>query len=580
MLRRIGVIIALCFGIIVLYGNTGNTLDSFITGTNRTSLEDSVDYLLHLSSVNMDRYPDHAFANASLAYTICNQVQLSEQKAIACKFMGEAKLELEDFYQAKKYLTDALEQIDSDMPQWLGDIHYLLAKTNYYLAEYEESNKYYRSAIELFKQTNNQNKIAKAYQNIGLLYHQLDELEKATLYYGKSLAINKEIGNDTNTAGIYQNLGLIYYRNQNFNEALNYFDKSIYIYRELADSQNIGVTFSNIGLIQLQQNDFEESYKSFKRSYKIFEKCNYKLGKMWASHNMGSAKLSQQEFEVAEKNYMGSMDIAKALNSQEGILSNLNALTEVMEQTGRFEEAFYYYNDYSQLKDSIDSYESREKIAELETLYNLQAQEEKLEKSQRTINKHKTQKVFFYIILILISAIAVFIYLAYRKKKYAEVKIHSHKLNLENVLQEKNKELENQIMERKVAVESDKLKSAFLANMSHELRTPMNAIIAFSNFLREPDLVELKRDEYLDHITSAGDSLLRLIDDIIDIAKLESKQLKISIGPVNISRMLRELKKVFLKLKTKNNYSANLVLSIDKYHDYIVNTDVLRIKQI
>ena len=53
--------------------------------------------------------------------------------------------------------------------------------------------------------------------------------------------------------------------------------------------------------------------------------------------------------------------------------------------------------------------------------------------------------------------------------------------------------------------------------MSHELRTPMNAIIAFSNFLRDPDLTPEKHDEYLDHITGAGDSLLRLIDDIIDV---------------------------------------------------------------
>jgi signal transduction histidine kinase/CheY-like chemotaxis protein len=577
---RIGFFIILCLSINKLYSNSSNSLDSFVAGVNRATLEDSVDYLLHLSAVNMEKYPDHAFSSASLANEICSQIKLKERKGLSLKYMGEAKLQLEDYYQAKKYLTDALGFLTEEMPRLTGDVHYLLAKTNYFLAEYEESNKYYRSAIQYFEKTNNPQKIANAYQNIGLLFHELDNLEKATYYYNKSLAINQGLDNDTNIAGLYQNLGIIYYHNQDFVQAMHYYEKSINLFRALSDSQNIGTTYSNIGLIRLQQKSYEEAYRNFERSYKLFEYSNYRLGKMWAMHNMGSAKLSALQFTDARVCFDSSLYDAEKLSCPEGVMSNLDALTSLMEQTGQFKEAYYYHLSYTQLKDSIDSYESRERIAELETLYNLQAQEEELNRSLETIKKHKAQKVFFFIILLLISSISFIIYLAYRKKKNEEVEITSDKRNLENVLVEKNKELETQITERQIAVESDKLKSAFLANMSHELRTPMNAIIAFSNFLREPDLPEPKREEYLNHITSAGDSLLRLIDDVIDIAKLESKQLKISIGPVNVSRMLRELKKVFLKLKAKNNYTANLVLSIDKYHDYIINTDVLRIKQI
>jgi signal transduction histidine kinase/CheY-like chemotaxis protein len=186
----------------------------------------------------------------------------------------------------------------------------------------------------------------------------------------------------------------------------------------------------------------------------------------------------------------------------------------------------------------------------------------------------------FLFVLIVLSIASIVIYIAYRQKKNAELETYSRKLELENILVQRTQELENQIVERKIAEESDKLKSAFLANMSHELRTPMNAIIAFSNFLRDPDLPPKKHSEYLNHITAAGDSLLHLIDDIIDIAKLEAKQLKITIGPANISRMLRELKKVFQKLKSKNNYDADLILSIDCTVDYIINTDILRVKQI
>jgi signal transduction histidine kinase len=77
----------------------------------------------------------------------------------------------------------------------------------------------------------------------------------------------------------------------------------------------------------------------------------------------------------------------------------------------------------------------------------------------------------------------------------------------------------------------------------------MNAIIAFSISSRTRPSSE-KAQRISDHITTAGDSLLRLIDDIIDIAKLEAKQLKISIGPANAADMLRELKK-FSKIKSE-----------------------------
>lgn len=92
------------------------------------------------------------------------------------------------------------------------------------------------------------------------------------------------------------------------------------------------------------------------------------------------------------------------------------------------------------------------------------------------------------------------------------------------------------------AEESDKLKSAFLANMSHEIRTPLNGVIGFAKFLRNfPDTTPQERDKFLGIISSSADHLLTLINDIIDISKIDVGQLTINPEPFNLNSLLSEI---------------------------------------
>lgn len=580
MLRRFGFIFALSLCLGSILANNSITPDSFTTGIIPTRLQDSVDYLLHIASATVRTHPLRAFENASHAKDLCVSNKWDQKLVLAYKYMGESKIESEDYYEAKKYLVESVALLTDEMPKTSGNIFFLLGKAHYFLGEYEDANNNYLKALKLFESENRELDIAKTLQNIGLIHHNLDDLDKASYYYHRALDINMKMKNDTNIAGLYQNLGIIFYTNNDFEKALNYYEKSIRIYKELDQTDNIATTFSNIALIQLKQAEYEKAFANFQHSYDLFVSCNSRVGQMWTLHNSGTAKLYLKEYDAAKEYYDQSLALARGMNNPEGILSNLSAFTELSEQIQDYQSAYYYYSDYTEINDSIHSADLVERIAELETLYNIETQEKQLAANDAELKRQKTQKTAILIVLFFMIIALSIIYLAYREKKLSEIQIVSSKLDLENSLVEKNKELANQITERKIAEESDKLKSAFLANMSHELRTPMNAIIAFSNFLRDPKLSSPKRNEYLDHITTAGDSLLRLIDDIIDIAKLEAKQLKISISPVNINRLLREIEKVFVNIKSKNQFPAKLKINIDPKIDYIVNTDAIRVKQV
>ncbi|NMD03383.1 MAG: PAS domain-containing sensor histidine kinase, partial [Bacteroidales bacterium] len=115
------------------------------------------------------------------------------------------------------------------------------------------------------------------------------------------------------------------------------------------------------------------------------------------------------------------------------------------------------------------------------------------------------------------------------------------------------------------AEESDRLKTAFLHNVSHEIGTPMNAIMGFSTLLNDPELNSSDRIQFTDIIRQSGNQLLSIINDIVDLASIETGQMKVNLRSININRALKSLceqfsykeraQKVKLALKTplKNN---------------------------
>jgi PAS domain S-box-containing protein len=107
----------------------------------------------------------------------------------------------------------------------------------------------------------------------------------------------------------------------------------------------------------------------------------------------------------------------------------------------------------------------------------------------------------------------------------------------ENITERKKTE-EELITAKEKAIESDRLKSAFLANMSHEIRTPMNGILGFAELLKEPELSGNQQKEYVEIIEKSGARMLNIINDIIDISKIESGQMKVTISDTNINEQI------------------------------------------
>ncbi len=129
------------------------------------------------------------------------------------------------------------------------------------------------------------------------------------------------------------------------------------------------------------------------------------------------------------------------------------------------------------------------------------------------------------------------------------------------------------------AEEHDKLKSAFLANMSHEVRTPMNGILGFSQLLLDGAIDDAEREEFVGVIQNCGNQLLAIINDLIDISKIEANQITLNPSPVNLNELLNEQLLLFKPKAEDNNLQFEIESNLDPTTSAIM-VDGARLRQV
>ena len=131
---------------------------------------------------------------------------------------------------------------------------------------------------------------------------------------------------------------------------------------------------------------------------------------------------------------------------------------------------------------------------------------------------------------------------------------------------------------RTAAEEANAAKSVFLTNMSHEIRTPLGAILGFSELLKSQRGSKVDNDSYLETIIRNGNSLINIIDDILDITKVEAGQINIEKMDIDLYKLLEEIRTLFFEKGREKNIEVKL--SIDPAVPNFINSDPTRIRQI
>ena len=160
-------------------------------------------------------------------------------------------------------------------------------------------------------------------------------------------------------------------------------------------------------------------------------------------------------------------------------------------------------------------------------------------------------------------------------QKRAEDELRRYKDNLEETVQQRTSEL---LLARDAAEAANRAKSQFLASMSHELRTPLNAILGFSHLMRQDDALSKEQRESLDIINHSGAHLLTLINDVLEIAKIEAGRVQLENEPFDLGAMVYDVSEM-MRLRAEQK---GLWLKVDQslLFPRFVKGDVARLRQI
>jgi len=155
--------------------------------------------------------------------------------------------------------------------------------------------------------------------------------------------------------------------------------------------------------------------------------------------------------------------------------------------------------------------------------------------------------------------------------------IIKQKENLQKTNNRLKKEIEEKEQAKLEANNANKAKSEFLANMSHEIRTPMNAIIGFSELLAHK-VKGIKEKSYLDAIQTSGKSLIMIINDILDLSKIEAGKMTLEYDTTNLKNIINEIRNIFsIKIEDKN---LNFIVEFGENVPESMLLDEIRIRQI
>ncbi|WP_346882725.1 response regulator [uncultured Algibacter sp.] len=420
----------------------------------------------------------------------------------------------------------------------------------------------------------------------GQIYNAIQEYDAAESRFLASLKSSMEIKDNYLTANSYIHLGRLYKNTKSFEQLHAYYRNALH-YAALQDVKNHSnqdaserlLFEAHIGLCQtfLENNLIEKGLTYLLRAETHLN--NYESSKAAQSslkYVEGLYFVKKELYSNASKKFNEALELIKDDNNLDIEASLLlidiyEKLAFALEKQGLNSKAITALLQYNSYKNTFanEAYRNRKAVAKSKFLIEDYKKDAELANSERIeqlqiTNKVKTLNIIISIALFLLLISLVTLYRSYMSKQ-----------KLTNTLKFQNRELE---LARNEALKSSELKSKFISNVTHELRTPLYGVVGITSLLLDKNHMGEKDNKLLSSLKYSGDYLLNLINDILQVSKIESQKIILKHTSVCIRPLIKNIVDSFeFKLKETNN---KINVMIDEQLPEFILCDKVRLSQI
>lgn len=416
---------------------------------------------------------------------------------------------------------------------------------------------YFHQSIELAKATGDTRLLARSLLNAGLAYLNVRNYEEAEISLNQGIEQFKKLNDSISIGYSYENLGLIYTYKNEYKKALKYQFSAARIYKNLGSVNTLPSVYDNIGFAYEGMEDYDNAIKHYQFCVDTAEKYNVPYYIAFGHVDLGRALLKIGDYTKSIIHLIKGHDLAIAQNCGEIISESYSALSDYYLKIGR------PYKSREMLLDYIEYYKKSFNESTTAQLKSLQGQLDKINKDrekeqlktslevERIKTKQASRTHISYLIAttLLIALLIVMTYVLinnYRRgirEKQTNQRLKELNEELESMVESRTKEL--QISLNKVQ-DLERIKNAFLNNISHEIRTPLNGILGFSRFLSSGELTKEEKNEYGTYIEKLGTRLLRILDDVLELSRIETNQLDVHVESCNINSLISSIYTTFI----------------------------------
>jgi signal transduction histidine kinase/DNA-binding response OmpR family regulator len=431
------------------------------------------------------------------------------------------------------------------------------------------------TALKNFQSLNDNNNIGICYSNIANIYVSQNKFKIALEYQKRALVFLKD--KTRPYLQTYLNIPIEYGALGEYKTASLYFDSVVNKLKQTSYTDLLSNVYANMGVMHDRLKDYNKSKHFFKLSYDIAAKANDINSLVATCMNMAAIFIALNQPDSAIILLEKNLPVIIQLKSKSFLTDYYEYLSTAYEIKGDIGSAYKNFKLFKTASDSLNHEQAKQRLYELQTSFEVSRKDEQIE----TLNKENLYKTAqlskqrIIIMLVLLSTllsiiVALILYNRFRLKRKLAI-----------ILENKNNEIEQQQQEilamndmlgkqNEDLQEMDNVKSRFFTNISHEFRTPLSLIIGPLDAMKDKAKDPATKNEF-NFMLKHANSLLNLINQLLDLSKLQMAGLQLQLSNSDINKFLSTLIDSFscraAELEVRLNYVSNLpcnVLWFDK----------------